>query len=152
MILGGPNGAGKTTAARVLLPGFFRLHDFLNADEIARGISPNDVEAAAFAAGRKMIERMRDLAYAGRSFGFETTCSGKSYLPTLERCKADSWRITPIYLWLPSPDYAVQRVARRVLRGGHGIPEEIIVRRFDAGAKQYAKVLSFAGGYSGNLR
>jgi predicted ABC-type ATPase len=47
IILGGPIGAGKTTAAEVLLPRKLRIHAFLNADEIARGISPNDVEAAA---------------------------------------------------------------------------------------------------------
>jgi predicted ABC-type ATPase len=78
VILGGPNGAGKTTAARVLLPEFFNLHPFLNADEIARRLSPADVEAAAFAAGREMIKKMRALVRDGRSFAFETTCAGKS--------------------------------------------------------------------------
>lgn len=78
VILGGPNGAGKTTAARVLLPDFLALNEYLNADEIARGISPDDVDAAAFAAGREMILRMRSLVRDGRSFAFETTCSGKS--------------------------------------------------------------------------
>jgi predicted ABC-type ATPase len=133
VILGGPNGAGKTTAARVLLPEFFRLHEFLNADEIAREISPNDVEGAAFAAGRRMIERMRDSVAGGRSFGFETTCSGKSYLPLLERCKGNGWRITLIYLWLRSPQDAIDRVARRVRKGGHSIPADTIIRRLHVG-------------------
>jgi predicted ABC-type ATPase len=59
VLLGGPNGAGKTTAARVLIPEYFRLRSFMNADEIARDLSPSNVEAAALAAGRVMIERMR---------------------------------------------------------------------------------------------
>jgi predicted ABC-type ATPase len=83
----GPNGAGKTTAARILLPDFLELHPYLNADEIAREISPEDVDTAAFAAGRQMIERMRALVRGGQSFAFETTCSGKSYLRQLEQCK-----------------------------------------------------------------
>jgi predicted ABC-type ATPase len=78
ILLGGPNGAGKTTTARVLLPEFLELHPFLNADEIARNLSPGDPEGVAFAAGRQMIERMRGLVRDGQSFAFESTCSGKS--------------------------------------------------------------------------
>ena len=83
VIIGGPNGAGKTTAARVILADFFRIHEFLNADEIAREIAPDNVESAALAAGRVMIERMRYLVQHGLSFDFETTCAGKSYLRLL---------------------------------------------------------------------
>lgn len=133
VIFGGPNGAGKTTVARVLLPEFFGLHEYLNADEIARAISPRNVEIAAFAAGRRMIERMREFVSQGRSFAFETTCAGKSYLPMLERCKREGWRIRLIYLWLPNSEIAVERVARRVREGGHGIPFEVITRRYNAG-------------------
>jgi predicted ABC-type ATPase len=85
-ILGGPNGAGKTTAAGVLLPEKLRIHAFLNADEIARELSPHNVEAVAFKAGRLLIERMRALVREGRSFAFETTCAGKSYLRLLKEC------------------------------------------------------------------
>jgi len=132
-ILGGPNGAGKTTAAEVLLPQKLRIDSFLNADEIARNISPGDVEAAAFAAGRQMIEQMRGLVRDGRSFAFETTCSGKSYIRLLKECKEVGWRISLIYLWVPSPEYSIARVARRVSQGGHNIPEDVIRRRYLAG-------------------
>ena len=135
VIFGGPNGAGKTTVARVLLPEFFGLHEYLNADEIARAISPRNVEIAAFAAGRRMIERMREFVSQGRSFAFETTCAGKSYLPMLERCKREGWRITLFYLWVPTPEVAIGRVLRRTEQGGHGIPEETISRRFHAGLR-----------------
>jgi predicted ABC-type ATPase len=133
VILGGPNGAGKTTAARVLLPEFFNLHPFLNADEIARRLSPADVEAAAFAAGREMIKKMRALVRDGGSFAFETTCSGKSYIPMLEDCRAMGWRVSLCYFSLPSPEHSIARVAKRVSQGGHHIPDDVIQRRFKIG-------------------
>jgi predicted ABC-type ATPase len=133
VLIGGPNGAGKTTAARVLLADFFKLHEFLNADEIAREIAPQDVESAALAAGRRMIERMRDLVRRGESFGFETTCAGRSYVGLLERCKWDGWLVRLLFFCLPSPEFAISRVARRVSQGGHSIPAEVIQRRFYSG-------------------
>ena len=133
VLLGGPNGAGKTTTARVLLPEFFELNPFLNADEIARRISPGNPESGAFAAGRQMIETMRALVREGKSFSFETTCSGKSYLRMLEQCKQDGWRISLFYFWLPNPEMAIARVSRRVSHGGHGIPQEVITRRYYSG-------------------
>jgi predicted ABC-type ATPase len=133
VILGGSNGAGKTTAAEVLLQRKLRIYAFLNADEIARVISPDNVEAAAFEAGRLMIERMRKMIRLGQSFAFETTCSGKSYIRLLKECQRSGWRVSLIYLWIPSPEYSMARVARRVSQGGHNIPEEVIRRRYQAG-------------------
>ena len=133
VILGGPNGAGKTTAARELLPDFLALHEYLNADEIARKISPTDVDAAAFAAGRELIHRMRKLIREGRSFALETTCSGKSYIPLLRDCRDRGWIIKLLYFWLPSPEASLARVANRVAHGGHSIPSEAIYRRFRTG-------------------
>lgn len=132
-ILGGPNGAGKTTAARVLLPESFRESDFLNADEIARGISPEDPESAAMAAGRELITRMRRLIQNGDSFALETTCSGRSYIPMLKQCKERGWSISLFYFWLPSPEASIARVSKRVAEGGHNIPAEVIYRRHRVG-------------------
>lgn len=133
IVFGGPNGAGKTTTARILLPEFFEIHPYLNADEIARRLSPDDVEAAAFAAGRIMINEMRALVRDGLSFAFESTLSGRSYIPTLETCKADGWRVSLYYFWLPSPEHSINRVAARVKKGGHSIPEDVMRRRFQTG-------------------
>jgi predicted ABC-type ATPase len=133
VLLGGPNGAGKTTAARVLLPEFFDLYPFLNADDIARGIAPGNVESAALAAGRQLIERMRALVRDGQSFALESTCSGRSYLRLLQQCKRDGWRITLLFFWLPTPEMAIARVAKRVSQGGHNIPTEVVQRRYYAG-------------------
>ena len=133
ILLGGPNGAGKSTAAKVLLPHYLDLDTFLNADEIARLIAPGNPDSVALTAGRRLIERMRTLVSEGRSFALETTCAGKSYLPLLEQCRRDHWRITLLFFWLPSSETAVERVARRVSLGGHGIPAETIHRRYRTG-------------------
>lgn len=133
ILLGGPNGAGKTTASRILLPEFLEENEFLNADEIARQISPTDPESVALTAGKRLIERMRILVSQNRSFALETTCSGKTYMRLLNQCRLDGWRIIFLYFWLPSAEAAVERVARRVSEGGHSIPIEVIHRRYSAG-------------------
>ena len=133
IILGGPNGAGKTSTARILLPEYFQLRTFLNADEIARKLAPHDVESAALAAGRQMIEKMRILVRDGQSFALETTCAGKSHIPMLQRCKANGWMISLYYFWLPSPEDSIARVAKRLSQGGHHIPDDVIHRRFKTG-------------------
>ncbi len=133
VILGGPNGAGKTTAAKDLLPKEIGISEFVNADEIARGLSPFDADRAAIAAGRIMLERMNELARLGQSFAFETTCSGRTHVHFLKRYKANGWRLNLLFLWLPSPKAAVMRVAERVQEGGHDIPQAVIIRRYRAG-------------------
>jgi predicted ABC-type ATPase len=130
IILGGPNGAGKTTAARVLLPNELGIREFVNADEIARGLSPFNEAGVAITAGRMMIRRMHDLVGASESFAFETTCAGQAHIPLLRKCRVEGWRVTLLYLWLPSPEAALARVARRVQAGGHAIPPEVVVRRY----------------------
>lgn len=120
VIIGGPNGAGKTTASQFLVPQNLKIGEFVNADEIARGLSPFRPEHTALLAGRLMLERMRELIKSRQSFAFETT-------------KADGWRVTLVYLWLPSPQAALDRVAWRVLEGGHNIPSDVVVRRYWAG-------------------
>ena len=133
LVIGGPNGAGKTTAANRLLPTTLDLREFLNADEIARGLSPFDPEANAVPAGRMMIDRIDRLVAAGKSFAFETTCAGHRQAKLLRSCRTAGYRVTFIFLWLPSSQAAIARVAQRVARGGHHVPEDVIHRRFAAG-------------------
>ncbi len=135
VILGGPNGAGKTTAAARLLPQALGIVEFVNADEIARGLSPFNPEGSAIMAGRIMIERMRALVRGDRNFAFETTCSGRSHLRMLQACRDADYRLTLVFFWLPFPDMAVERVSRRVSEGGHAIPHDVIVRRYTKGFK-----------------
>jgi predicted ABC-type ATPase len=135
VMIGGPNGAGKTTWAYRRLSPTLGIREFVNADEIARGISPLDPEASAIGAGRLMLDRLNELIDAGDSFAFETTCSGRGHARLLERCRTEGYRITLIFLWLPSADVALARVARRVGRGGHRIPDEVVMRRYSAGLR-----------------
>jgi predicted ABC-type ATPase len=135
IILGGPNGAGKTTAAQNLLPKALGIREFVNADEIARGLSPFNPDAAAFAAGRLMVERIRALATTRVSFGFETTCAGRGHVHLIERCRSVGYRATLVFLWLPSAQAALERVARRLRAGGHGVPREIVTRRYEIGLR-----------------
>lgn len=133
VILGGPNGAGKTTAARMLLPTFIHVNEFLNADEIARELSPGDVDAAAISAARQMIERIQIYVHRGTSSGLDTTCSGRSYFRLFKECKDEGWRITLLFLGISSPEVAVERIAGRVKQGGHNIPADVVRRRYFAG-------------------
>jgi predicted ABC-type ATPase len=140
VMIGGPNGAGKTTIATTMLPKELRIREFVNADEIARGLSPFNPEGSARAAGRLMIKRIHELIDRGESFAFETTCAGRAHARTLSRCRDAGYRLTLIFLWLPSVKEALDRVARRVAQGGHRIPKEVVVRRYAAGLKNLQRL------------
>jgi predicted ABC-type ATPase len=135
IVLGGPNGAGKTTSAQFLLPKNLKIVEFVNADEIARGLSPFNPEGTAIEAGRLMLERIRAFVEAKQSFALETTCAGRSHARMLRTCRAAGYRVTLLFLWLPSPEVAASRVARRVREGGHHIPPDVIHRRYWAGLR-----------------
>jgi predicted ABC-type ATPase len=135
IVIGGPNGAGKTTAAKVLLPEELHLIEFVNADNIAAGLSPFNPESVAVAAGRLMLERMDQLVRAGTSFAIETTCAGRGHARFLKACQRDGWRVSFAFFWLDDPQIAVRRVAQRVCEGGHNIPEDVILRRYWAGLR-----------------
>ena len=117
-MLGGPNGAGKTTAAASLLPGALGILEFVNADEIAQGLSPFNPEGIAVAAGRLMIGRIQALAHNGESFAFETTCSGRGHARLLHMCRVLGYRLTLVFLWLPSVEAALARVPSEYARVG----------------------------------
>ena len=135
IVIGGPNGAGKTTAAADLLPLHLHISEFVNADEIARGLSPFNPDGTAVAAGRLMLDRIRYLIEANKSFSFETTCAARGHIRTLETCRAAGYLLTLLFLWLPSPEMALARVARRVAEGGHHIPNDVVRRRYAAGLR-----------------
>src|SRR5262249_50973959 len=124
VIIGRPNGAGKTTAAFDLLPKSLPIRQFVNADEIARGVSPFDPEGGAIAAARIMLQRIHSLLEAGQSLAFETTCASRTHSRLIHTARDQQYRVTLLFLWLPSPDAAVERVARRVRLGGHRIPAD----------------------------
>lgn len=130
VIIAGPNGAGKTTLAPSLLRDELGLNEFVNADAIAHGLSAFNPQGASVEAGRIMLGRLRELASARRSFAFETTLATRSYARFLSRLKARGYEFHLVFLWLRSPDLAVERVRQRVRRGGHDVPEHIVRRRY----------------------
>lgn len=132
-IIAGCNGAGKTTASETVLPDLLHCREFVNADNIARGLSPFNVEKVAFEAGRIMLHRVNELLVQGKDFAIETTLSTRSYLGLVRRAQHLNYRVTLLFVWLDHPDLAKARVAGRVAKGGHNIPSEVIERRYRKG-------------------
>ena len=132
-IISGPNGAGKTTASYSVLPKILHCKEFVNADEIARGLSPFNPESVAIEAGRLMLSRIKDLLSKNESFSIETTLATRSYFRLIEKAHQQGYEVTLLYFWLKSPEQAMERVAERVSKGGHNIPQDIIVRRYFEG-------------------
>lgn len=129
-VISGCNGAGKTTASYTVLPDMLNCKEFVNADEIARGLSPFQPEKVALDAGRIMLNRIKDLINQKIDFAFETTLATKSYIQFIKEAQLKEYFVTLVYFWLNSPELAVERVKNRVISGGHSIPEDVIHRRY----------------------
>lgn len=139
-VIAGPNGAGKTTFASRYLPQFAGCQEFVNADLIAAGLSPFNPESQSAAAGRLMLDRIDQLTAAQATFGFETTLAGRAHAKRLRAMKSFGYRVSMFFIWLPSVDQAIARVATRVKEGGHNIPEPTIRRRYDLGILNFASL------------
>ena len=120
-IISGCNGAGKTTASYTVLPEILDCREFVNADEIARGLSPFNPEGMAIEAGRLMLRRIEELLNRNETFSIETTLATKSYLNLVQRAQAKGYQVHLLFFWLRTPELAVLRVAERVQKGGHNI-------------------------------
>jgi predicted ABC-type ATPase len=132
-IVSGCNGAGKTTASYTILPEILDCKEFVNADEIAKGLSPFQPEKVAFEAGRIMLQRLDDLLLANENFAFETTLASRTFASFINRAKALDYEVTLLFFWLSSKELAANRVKTRVAEGGHNIPVDVIERRYDRG-------------------
>ncbi len=139
-IISGCNGAGKTTASVTILPEIFECKEFVNADEIAKGLSPFNPESVAIQAGKLMLERINYLLNQDDSFAIETTLSTKSYQNLVLQAHEKGFYVQLLYFWLPSPEFATARVAQRVKEGGHNIPKDVIYRRYFAGIKNLFEI------------
>ena len=139
-IIGGCNGAGKTTASFTLLPEILNCKEFVNADEIAKGLSPFQPELVSFEAGRIMLNRIKELLNSNKTFAFETTLASKSYKYKITAAQKNNYTVTLLFFWLESVDLAIERVENRVLEGGHNIETAVISRRFKNGIKNLFKI------------
>lgn len=134
-IISGCNGAGKTTASYAMFPEMLDCKEFINADEIAKGLSPFQPETVAIDAGRIMLMRMNEMLRMREDFAIETTLATKSYANFIRRAQSEGYFVTLIYFWLESPELAIRRVEQRVRFGGHHVPDEVVVRRYYAGMR-----------------
>ncbi|MBI1191752.1 MAG: zeta toxin [Bacteroidetes bacterium] len=132
-IIAGCNGAGKTTASFTILPEIIHCREFVNADEIAKGLSPFQPETVAFQAGRIMLNRINELLAEVQSFAFETTLSTLSYRSKVQEAKEKNYTVTLLFFWLKNVELAKKRVSIRVAEGGHNIEPDIIERRYYRG-------------------
>ena len=139
-IISGCNGAGKTTASYTVLPEILDCKEFVNADEIARGLSPFNSGSVAIEAGRLMLQRIEELLGRQETFSIETTLATRSYLNLVRRAQATGYRVSLLFFWLRTPELATQRVAERVEKGGHDIPTDIIERRYVSGINNLFKL------------
>ncbi|MCZ8230053.1 zeta toxin family protein [Flavobacterium sp.] len=139
-IIAGCNGAGKTTASFTILPEILGCKEFVNADEIAKGLSPFQPEKVAFESGRIMLHRINELLLHHESFAFETTLATRSYKGKILDAKAKGYRVTLLFFWLQTVDLAKERVKTRVLEGGHNIAPDVIERRYTLGIKNLFEI------------
>jgi predicted ABC-type ATPase len=139
-IISGCNGAGKTTASYSVLPDMLDCKEFVNADEIAKGLSPFQPDKVAIEAGRIMLNRINELIKQKEDFAFETTLSAKSYSHIIHEAQSKGYFVTLVFFWLSSVELAMERVKTRVLAGGHNIPEETIKRRYRTGIENLSRI------------
>lgn len=154
-IIAGCNGAGKTTASYTVLPEVLGIKEFVNADEIAKGLSPFNPEQVSIEAGRLMLKRINALLALGADFAFETTLSTRSYVQLIQEAHRLGYFVTLLYFWLPTPELACERVAQRVAEGGHNIPSEVVRRRYASGIRNltrlYTPICDFWAIYDNNV-
>lgn len=129
-VIAGPNGVGKTTFADKYLPDEAKQLEFVNADLIARGLSPYDPDVVAMDAGRIAIGRIRQLVADKIGFTWETTMSGRSAAGWLREARAAGFTLKCYFIWVRQPEITLTRIRQRVVEGGHNIPEAVSRRRF----------------------
>lgn len=139
-IVAGPNGAGKSTLAPLLLRDVLGLTTYVNADLVALGLSGFAPESAGLAAGRIVLDRLHALARERRSFAFETTLATRSFAPWLGELAGSGYQAALLFLWLPTVEQALARVAARVRLGGHDVPAETVRRRHTRGLQNFFRL------------
>jgi predicted ABC-type ATPase len=137
VVLAGPNGAGKSTLSEPLLAGTLGIRHYVNADTLARGLSAFNADEMAVKAGKVMLEHLHDLAEQRVNFAFETTLASRTFAPWIAKLKATGYQFHLYFVWVPSAEVSVERVRKRVLLGGHDVPEETIRRRYQRGLENF---------------
>ena len=136
VIVAGPNGAGKSTVAEFLMLNK-NIYTYLNADIIAKGMAAQSRVGSDITAGRVLLEEIHVSLNRRESIAFESTMSGTSWKTVLKRAQDTGYDTTICYIAVSSAEISIERVRRRVLEGGHDIPEDTLRRRFDRSIKNF---------------
>ena len=141
VIVAGPNGAGKTTTAAALASEWLGVHRIANADEIAEGLS-GAPELGALEAGKLALRAQARYIEQRQDFALETTLSGRRWIRLLDALETAGYWVTLHFFWVSDPMICIARVQTRVMMGGHGVPEDDIRRRYDAGLVNFRQILA----------
>ena len=135
IVFAGPNGSGKSTFTELLKPPV----DYINADEIKKNLKCDDLTSA------KLAEKQReDHLQNKEDFCFETVLSTPRNLNLLRRAKKLGYFIRCYYVLTVDPYINVYRVKSRVAEGGHDVPVEKIIERYDKALAQVCDVVEIA--------
>jgi predicted ABC-type ATPase len=126
----GPNGSGKSTLTNEILRRGVDLGTYVNPDDIAADLTGPPEERTR--AAQKRADELREQCLAERrDFAFETVFSHPSKLAFMERAAAAGYEIHVFFVSLPTPEMNVERVRLRVASGGHDVPRDRIVARWE---------------------
>ena len=139
IIIAGGNGVGKTTFARAFLQQY-PDYEFLNADEIAREISPENPSEKKISAGKLFFQKLNKAVEQNKSLLIESTLSGRYLQKLFETWRKRNYQITIIFLFVESPEILIERIIERVKKGGHFVPDEDVRRRFLRGKQNFWKL------------
>ncbi len=142
-IIAGANGSGKSTLAETILEK--SNLKFLNADDIAREISPDAIDKVPITAGKIYFKRLNEYFNKNISFAVESTLSGNNIFRIISREKQQHYKIILIYTFLKNCSICIERVKNRVKNGGHNVPEKDIIRRY------YKSLIKFWNEYKNNV-
>lgn len=129
ILIAGPNGAGKSSFT-LANPHFFSSYPLLDPDVIAKTIQVDALNPSQIAAGREVLMKVDNHLRKGESFAVETTLSGKNYIETIRRARVLSFSIRLVYVGTSDPQINIHRIERRVIGGGHHVPDADVRRRY----------------------
>ncbi len=137
IVIGGPNGSGKTTFANAFRKKY--PYPYVNADEIAREMNPEAPEKVQLKAGRKFFEEVSELIENNRNFIVESTLSGRYLARVIREVKAKNYLLVMVFVYLETPETCIGRIRERLLKGGHFVPDEFVIRRFHRSKNNFWK-------------
>lgn len=138
-IIAGPNGSGKSSIYQKLSP----PGRFINADEIALSLDANlPSEIRRVKAGRATISLISEMISTMQSFVFETTLSSSHSIDTMRIARLAGFHVALVYVVLHDPEQNVERVRFRVATGGHDIPADDIIRRYEKSLRNLPRAVA----------